>query len=144
MPTPFKHRNLPHLFLSAREVLMQRFRPVLSEAGISEQQWRVLRTLYDTDSLDAATLAQQAQILAPSLTRMLRVLEQSNLIQRCADPADLRRQVISLSEQGRLTVAGLSPRIETIYQELEQAIGPDLLSALYDNVDVMIERIQLR
>ncbi|HRL21096.1 MAG TPA: homoprotocatechuate degradation operon regulator HpaR [Alcaligenes sp.] len=142
MPSTFKHRNLPHLFLSAREALMLRFRPVLNEAGISEQQWRVLRILSDTDSLDAATLAQQAQILAPSLTRMLRGLEQAGLIQRGADPTDLRRQVIRLSTQGRHTVTELSPRIEAIYQELEQAIGPELLQAIYDKIDRMIERIQ--
>ncbi|WP_341667887.1 homoprotocatechuate degradation operon regulator HpaR [Alcaligenes sp. SDU_A2] len=142
MPSTFKHRNLPHLFLSAREALMLRFRPVLNEAGISEQQWRVLRILSDTDSLDAATLAQQAQILAPSLTRMLRGLEQAGLIQRGADPTDLRRQVIRLSTQGRYTVTELSPRIEAIYQELEQAIGPELLQAIYDKIDRMIERIQ--
>ena len=61
MKQTFTHRNLPHLFLSAREVLMTRFRPVLNAAGLTEQQWRVLRTLHDAGELDAATLAQRAQ-----------------------------------------------------------------------------------
>ncbi|NAW23594.1 homoprotocatechuate degradation operon regulator HpaR, partial [Salmonella sp. gx-f9] len=41
MVSTFKRRNLPHLLLRARETLMARFRPILREHGITEQQWRV-------------------------------------------------------------------------------------------------------
>lgn len=122
---------------------MQRFRPILNEAGISEQQWRVLRTLNDEPDIDAATLAGRAQILAPSLTRMLRVLEGSALIERHPAPDDLRRQMIRLSAKGRKTVARLSPRIEAVYQDLETLIGPKLLASIYANVGSMIEKIRL-
>ena len=138
----FKHRNLPHLFLSAREMLMRRFRPILNEAGLTEQQWRVLRVLYDKSDLSAAELADQAQILSPSLTRMLRLLQQSNLVDRHADPKDLRRQFIRLSDKGRQMVNHLGPRIEATYQELEALIGPKLLSSLYRDVDTMLARIE--
>src|SRR5690606_6152246 len=119
MSAAFQHRNLPHLLLHARETLMVRFRPILAEAGLSEQQWRVLRHLYDTDTLDAAGLARRCQVLAPSLTRMLRSLEAAGLIDRHLDAEDLRRQVIGLSPGGRALVERLSPRIESIYQALE-------------------------
>ncbi|MFT0545737.1 homoprotocatechuate degradation operon regulator HpaR [Allopusillimonas ginsengisoli] len=142
MSNTFKHRNLPHLFLSAREALMLRFRPILSSAGITEQQWRVLRILFDEKHLDAATLAKRAQVLSPSLTRMLRVLEESSFVERHSDPQDLRRQIIRLSALGRKTVIRLSPQIEAVYLELETAIGPRLLSSIYQNVDDMIQRVQ--
>lgn len=142
MKQTFTHRNLPHLFLSAREVLMTRFRPVLNAAGLTEQQWRVLRTLHDAGELDAATLAQRAQVLAPSLTRMLRILEQSGLIDRQSAADDLRRLNIKLSEKGLETVNRLGPQIEGIYQDLTHSIGPDLLQSLYQNVDEMITRVQ--
>jgi len=142
MPKTFRHRNLPHLFLSAREVLMLRFRPILNAAGLTEQQWRVLRTLHETAELDAATLAQRAQVLSPSLTRMLRVLEESGLIERHAAPDDLRRLVIRLSDKGNETVGRLGPEIEAVYHELERSIGPELLYSLYNNVDDMIHRVQ--
>ena len=142
MSNAFKHRNLPHLFLSARETLMQRFRPILNDAGLTEQQWRVLRTLHEEKNLDAATLALRAQVLAPSLTRMLRVLDESKLIERHPDPIDLRRQVIRLSAKGRKTVSRLSPKIEAVYRELEATIGPKLLTSLYSNVDNMMDKIR--
>ncbi|MGB6103855.1 MAG: homoprotocatechuate degradation operon regulator HpaR [Pusillimonas sp.] len=138
----FRHRNLPHLFLSARETLMQRFRPILNEAGLTEQQWRVLRTLYDTSDIDAATLADRAQVLSPSLTRILRLLQDANLIERGPDPEDLRRQVIRLSSKGQRMVARIGPRVEAVYQSLEAAIGPKLLASLYRNIDTMIAKIE--
>ncbi|MFA5702844.1 MAG: homoprotocatechuate degradation operon regulator HpaR [Advenella sp.] len=142
MSNTFKHRNLPHLFLSARETLMQFFRPILSNAGLTEQQWRVLRTLHEEKDLDAATLAQRAQLLSPSLTRMLRFLEDANLIERHPAPEDMRRQVIRLSAKGRKTVISISPQIEAVYQQFEEAIGPKLLLSIYKDVDDMVERVQ--
>ncbi|MDY0271406.1 MAG: homoprotocatechuate degradation operon regulator HpaR [Advenella sp.] len=142
MSNTFKHRNLPHLFLSAREILMQFFRPILSNAGLTEQQWRVLRTLHEEKDLDAATLAQRAQLLSPSLTRMLRFLENANLIERHPAPEDMRRQVIRLSAKGRKTVISISPQIEAVYQQFEETIGPKLLLSIYKDVDDMVERVQ--
>lgn len=121
---------------------MLRFRPILTAAGLTEQQWRVLRTLHEVSEIDAATLAQRSQILSPSLSRMLRVLEQSKLIERRADPEDLRRQVIQLSAHGRDKVKRLSPEIESVYRDLEASIGPELLRSLYGNIDEMMSRIQ--
>lgn len=141
MADAFQHSNLPHLFLHARETLMVRFRPVLNTAGLSEQQWRVLRHLYDIDAVDAAGLARACQVLAPSLTRMLRSLESSGLIERCQDAADLRRQVIRLSPSGRQLVQRLSPEIEAIYQQLETRIGKEQLARVYAEVQAMLSAL---
>lgn len=120
---------------------MRSFRPILNSAGLTEQQWRVLRTLYDIDTVDALTLADRAQVLPPSLTRILRLLDKEGLIERHADPKDMRRQVICLSTTGRNTVKRVSPQIETVYQRLEAAIGPELLALLYQNIDTMMENV---
>lgn len=141
MPTQFKHRNLPHLLQQAREALMQHFRPVLAQEGLSVQQWRVLRTLHDSPSMDAAGLAGACGILAPSLTRMLRCLEQAGYLARAQSEQDLRRQVICLTEAGRMLVARLQPRIEAIYETLEARIGSNVLDTLYQQVDVMLTRL---
>lgn len=120
---------------------MIHFRPILNREGISEQQWRVLRTLYEVGSLDAAGLAKQCQVLAPSLTRMLKGLEQSGLIERAKATDDLRRQAITLSEKGDALVLRLSPDIEAIYSKLEAHIGGDLLLAMHRQIDTMLARL---
>ncbi len=138
----FKHRNLPHLLLSARETLMLRFRPLLLSTKLNEQQWRVLRRLDEVGYSDAARLAQQTQILPPSLTRMLRSLEEAGLISRTSDQRDLRRQIIRLSPEGYKMVAQLTPKIEAIYEQIEQEIGLELMNSLYQNLDIMSKKLR--
>lgn len=120
---------------------MLHFRPILSREGISEQQWRVLRTLSAVESLDAAGLARQSQVLAPSLTRMLRGLDKLGLIERTKSADDKRRQTIRLSASGYALVKRLSPDIAAIYKKLETHIGNELLHTLYQQVDSMLERL---
>ena len=40
-------RSLPMQLLRAREAVMQRFRPMLHQHGVTEQQWRVIRVLVE-------------------------------------------------------------------------------------------------
>ncbi|MGL4281189.1 MAG: MarR family transcriptional regulator, partial [Albidovulum sp.] len=68
-------RTLPIALLRAREAVMERFRPLLAAHDISEQQWRVMRVLQEAGESDATQLSRAANVLAPSLTRMLRTLE---------------------------------------------------------------------
>ena len=51
-------QSLPLRLLMAREAVMERFRPHLNGAGITEQQWRVLRALCEVEEMDAGELAK--------------------------------------------------------------------------------------
>ena len=99
MSPSFHHRNLPHLLLYARETLMAHFRPLLHAAGVTEQQWRVLRTLSEVGSMEPNQIARSCQILSPSLTRMLAGMEEQGLIKRARSSQDQRRQEISLTSK---------------------------------------------
>ena len=58
---------------------MSRFRPMLREHGLTEQQWRVIRALADYKEIDAGELAKKSFLLAPSLTRILQFLEKEKI-----------------------------------------------------------------
>ena len=62
---------LPLALLKARETLMSPIRRVLKNHDVTDQQWRVLRVLYENGVTDAKELAKSACVLAPSLTRMI-------------------------------------------------------------------------
>ena len=83
-------RSLPIALLRAREQVIAPFRPLLSAAGVSEAQWRVLRVLEEHGRLDPATTAQKACVLLPSLTRIVRDLETRSLIRRLPNETDGR------------------------------------------------------
>jgi homoprotocatechuate degradation regulator HpaR len=123
--------------LRAREAVMARFRPVLDAHGINEQQWRVIRVLAEHDSMDATELAARANILAPSLTRMIRALAERRLIRRGKDAGDGRRVILSITEVGRRLIAEVTPDASEIYARIDAEFGPDRVAALVTLLDAL-------
>ena len=98
MPTQSKHASINIGLIQAREALMTQFRPILNQANITDQQWRIIRLLAENGTLDFQDLANQACILRPSLTGILTRLEKAGCppetFQRptpCFSEADFRR-----------------------------------------------------
>jgi len=138
MASTFKHRNLPHLLLRARETFMAGFRPLLREHGLSEQQWRVLRTLNDMGDMEPNQLADACLILSPSLTRMLAAMAESEMIVRTRSSVDQRRQVISLTPKSREFLAKVEPQVDAEYARIEALLGRARLDGLYAILDESI------
>ncbi|WP_439890954.1 homoprotocatechuate degradation operon regulator HpaR [Ralstonia sp. 25C] len=138
MASTFKHRNLPHLLLRARETFMAGFRPLLREHGLSEQQWRVLRTLNDMGDMEPNQLADACLILSPSLTRMLAAMAESEMIVRTRSAVDQRRQVISLTPKSREFIAKVEPQVDAEYARIEALLGRARLDELYAILDESI------
>ncbi|MDO8387184.1 MAG: homoprotocatechuate degradation operon regulator HpaR [Polaromonas sp.] len=139
MTTPFIHRNLPRLLLQARESVMAHTRPQLREHALSDQQWRVLRVLGEHGVVETGKVAREAFILGPSLTGVLNRMERDGLIRRARDAADQRRTVIEATDKGAQLVSTLSKTIEAHYAWMEQSLGKENLSQLYDLLDKVIE-----
>ncbi len=126
----FKH-SLPMELLKAREAAMARFRPMLREHGLTEQQWRVIRALSEYGKIDASELARRSFLLAPSLTRILQFLEKEEIVQRSTDSNDQRRTVLSLTGKGKRIYSEVGPDSEALYMTIERDFGVDKLEALY-------------
>ena len=126
----FKH-SLPMELMRAREAAMSRFRPLLRDHGLTEQQWRVIRALVDAGGADIGELARKSCLLAPSLTRILQYLESESLIKRTQNSADNRRVIISLTARGRRLFNKIAPRLESLYKVIEDEFGIQRLEALY-------------
>ena len=127
----FRH-SLPMELMKAREAAMTRFRPLLRQNGLTEQQWRVVRALAEFGPIDAGELAERSFLLSPSLTRILQHLENRQLIRRSADANDQRKSVLTLSARGQSLFENIAPESERLYAEIESAFGSDRLRALYD------------
>lgn len=97
-------QSLAGTLLAAREAVMAPIRPVLTKAGVTEQQWRVLRVLDDSGPIDLKTLAESALLFGPSVTRILKDLVERGLVIRQANPRDGRGAIVSLSASGRALI----------------------------------------
>ncbi len=131
MPLRSIDLSLPMQLLRAREAAMSRFRPMLRNHGLTEQQWRVLRVLAAEKQLDTGELSRLTFLLSPSLTRILKTLDQEGLVQRTPDPDDLRRVGVRLSKAGRKLYSEVSPDSERLYREIEDQFGLQKLNELY-------------
>ena len=73
---------------------MARFRPMLRQHGVSEQQWRILRALDSDGPMRASDLAADTLLSLPSLTRLVKTLSDRRLIRRDPSAEDQRSVVL--------------------------------------------------
>jgi homoprotocatechuate degradation regulator HpaR len=137
-------RSLPMLLLHSHQAVMAEFRPILREHGITEQQWRVLRALTTSAALRISGLAAQTLISGPSLTRILKTLEQRGLVDRRAEPGDQRAARISITRSGRRLIATVAPHSEQRYRSIAQRVGERDLESLYRLLSTLPERLGKR
>ena len=116
--------------LHARESAMSLFRPMLRSFGITDQQWRVIRVLATQENVEAFELSQQSMILPPSLTRILKNLEEVGFIKRATYKQDQRKILINLTAKGRKKYRQVVPESEKIYRSIEKNIGKKELDEL--------------
>lgn len=132
-------RSLPIALLRARERVMGPIRAMLADAGVTEQQWRVLRVLDEQGSTDATTIAQAACLLMPSLTRILQVLEQKHYCTRHPHPTDRRRTLIEITDKGRALLSDNAAEANRISADLEAHFGKQRLDDLLDLLNELSE-----
>lgn len=123
-------KSLPMSLLRAREAVMQRFRSSLRAFNITEQQWRILRALTSITEIEVTALANATFLLPPSLSRILKDLEERELVVRRSDPDDLRRNLVSISPSGMTLIEVVAPHSEGIYSEITTAFGAEKLQTL--------------
>ena len=122
--------SIPLKLLKARETTMSFFRPILQEAGLTEQQWRVIRALNEYEELESKQLAELCCILSPSLTGIINRLESQGHLKRRKSTEDQRRVLISLTDQAKELFRELSPRLEGRYAHLTSQLSQEKLQQL--------------
>ena len=133
-----RHRNLPLLLLQAREQVIARFRPMLNEHGITEQQWRIVRALLDTGPLEPREIGELCRISSPSLAGVLSRMEEIGYIKRKRFVHDQRRVRVSLTSRSRALAARMAPHIEATYRDIENVIGAQFSARFYQALDELI------
>ena len=89
------HDSLTIALLQAREAAMSYFRPIVKRHNLTEQQWRIVRILAESPSMDFHDLAYRACILRPSLTGILTRMERDGLVLRLKPINDQRKLYIT-------------------------------------------------
>lgn len=131
--------SIPLKLLKARETTMSFFRPILQEAGLTEQQWRVIRALNEYEELESKQLAELCCILSPSLTGIINRLESQGHLKRRKSTEDQRRVLISLTDQAKALFRELSPRLEGRYAHLTSQLSQEKIQQLNELLTEIID-----
>jgi homoprotocatechuate degradation regulator HpaR len=136
--TRLHHRNLPLLLLQARERVISHFRPILNANGVTEQQWRIVRVLYEHPALEPREIVELCRISSPSMAGVLARMEELGLVTRRRLPHDQRRVRVSLTARARGMAARMAPQTEATYQCIERQIGEDFSARFERMLDQLL------
>ena len=116
--------------MRTREVMMQSFRPILNQRNLTEQQWRILRAVYEHKQLEPRQLCELCCIISPSMAGILKRMEDLGLILKVPSTIDKRRVVVSLAPGMEQTVKEILEENHKAYNQFAEQVGVDVLQKL--------------
>lgn len=130
--------SLPMMLYRAIDVVMPRFRRIFKEFGLTEQQWRVLRVLWEIEEISHSELAELTLISPPSLVGVLDRLLAMSLVERRRSARDRRVVFVVSTAAGRELRDQLMPAVQQSYFELRDSIGDAAWQGLLDGLDEVV------
>ena len=118
-------RSLPMMLYRTLDAVMPRFRTIFNEFGLTEQQWRVLRVLWEHEAMTVNRLADLTLVPAPSLVGIVDRLERDQRVTRQRSQADRRKVNVVLTTQGAALEDDIMPRVAAAYAELKQSVDSE-------------------
>jgi DNA-binding MarR family transcriptional regulator len=103
---------------------------VLRPKGVPVEYWRVLEVLADENGRSMSSLADTVAMRLPTLSKLIDRMVADALVQRAADPQDLRRVLVYISDPGLQLVTGLRSKVRRQRSALEASLGQEHGAAL--------------
>lgn len=138
MATQEFSRSLPMMLYRTLDAVMPRFRKIFNEFGLTEQQWRVLRVLWEHEDIAFHELSALTLIPAPSLVGVVDRLSNSGLVERRRSESDRRNVSVLATSKGKSLEGKVRPRVEEAYAELRGAVANKEWEQLIDGLDRLV------
>jgi len=142
---PFRSRSQEAYLalLRTADDLRRRVGQVLEPAGITLQQYNVLRILRGAgpDGLPTLAIGERMVERTPGVTRLIDRMEEKGWVTRVRCTEDRRRVWCRITEEGLQLLAHLDPHVNAADDSLEQALEQDQLSALIDCLDTIRDHL---
>src|ERR1700759_4058810 len=105
----------------ARRLRVERLGLGGTETALSDIQLAALSALERHQAMTPGELADYEKVQPPSMTRVIAVLEERNLVQRTAHPTDRRQVILTVTAEGRALVHRVRRRKEAwLAQRLDE------------------------
>lgn len=123
--------SLPIALLRARQATAHKFKRHTDAEGLTQPQWRVIRALAAGEPLDVATLASRCVLMQPSVSRLIKGLQDRGLVETLAG-TDARRRVLALTPEGGRLFERIAVISEAVYRDIEAVYGREDLARLVE------------
>ena len=111
--------SLPMLLNRSLDAIMPPYRDLFQEFGVTEQQWRVLRVLWEQKHLTSAQISILTLLPSPSLVGILDRLEKKELVKRLRSSSDRREINITITDKGRELQSEVMPKVKKIQDQIK-------------------------
>ena len=102
--------------------VMPSYRRLFQANDQTDQQWWVLRALWEQKHLTSSEISQITLLPPPSLAGILDRLEKKNLIGRLRSTKDRRHVNIIPTQKGRVLMEHMMPMVDRIHNDFMQRV----------------------
>ena len=128
-------QSLPMMLYRALDEILPKFRYIFNEFSLTEQQWRILRVLWEHDRITLGRLSDLTLIPSPSLSGIIDRLIKANLVSRERSDSDRRMIFVVATQEGRKLEAKVMPRVNEIYKEIKEPFSKRQWGQLIDGLN---------
>jgi len=132
----FTH-SLPMLLNRSLDAIMPPYRDLFQEFGVTEQQWRILRVLWEQTHLTSTQISTLTLLPAPSLVGILDRLEKKGLVKRLRSSSDRREVNITITKLGKELQLQVMPRVKEIQNQIKQKLS----ATEWKHINEILEKI---
>ena len=118
-------RSLPMMLHGALDEVMPAYRQLFNAHGLTEQQWRVLRVLWEQPSLSSIDISRRTLIQPNSLVGLLERLEKRGYVARVRSIEDRRIVYAKLTPAGRELGVAIAPELREIHDMIGARLSTD-------------------
>ena len=117
--------SLPMILSRTLDGVMPVYRALFQEHAITDQQWRVMRALWEQKHLTSKQISEITLLPSPSLVGILDRLEKKGFVGRLRSIEDRRLVYIVPTQAGRNLQELMLPKIEQIHDRFMHQVTPD-------------------
>ena len=134
--------SLPMLLNRSLDAIMPPYRDLFQEFGVTEQQWLVLRVLWEQKHLTSAQISNLTLLPSPSLVGILDRLERKGLVKRLRSTSDRREINITITNLGRELQSKVMPKVKLIQDQTREKLSPTEWKQI-NNILKKLDRIKI-
>ena len=131
--------SLPMILSRTLDGVMPVYRALFQEHAITDQQWRVMRALWEQKHLTSKQISEITLLPSPSLVGILDRLEKKGFVGRLRSVEDRRLVYIVPTQAGRKLQELMLPKIEQIHDRFMHQVTPDEWAELNRILDKLNE-----